>query len=71
MQIDRTALKRKVEDAGTTFDNLAAELGIDRSTLFRRLRTGTIRQKDILKISVVLRLTAQEIIDIFFAPKVA
>lgn len=71
MQIDRTALKRKVEDAGTTFDNLAAELGIDRSTLFRRLRTCTIRLIDILKIQKLLHLTQQEVFDIFFASIVA
>ena len=67
MNIDRVALKRKVEDAGTTFDNLAAELDINRSTLFRRLRTGTIRLKDICKIKSLLFLTDQDIITIFLS----
>ena len=69
--IDRIALKRKVEDAGTTFDNLAEELGIDRSTLFRRLRTGTIKLVDIQKIQKLLSLTKQELFEIFFASGVA
>lgn len=67
MNIDRIALKRKVEDAGTTFENLASELGIDRSTLFRRLRTGTIRLKDICKIKALLHLSDQDIIAIFLS----
>lgn len=69
--IDRVALKRKVEDVGTTFDNLAEELGIDRSTLFRRLRTGTIKLVDIQKIQKLLSLTKQELFEIFFASGVA
>ena len=69
--IDVNKLKAKAIAKGTTFDGLALDLGIDRTTLYRRIRTCTLRIGDIHKLIEVLDLTPEETIAIFLCRKVA
>ena len=69
--INRGLLKAKLVSVGKTMDGLAADIGLERTTFYRRLRNATLTVGDVHKIIEVLHLTAQETIEIFFAPKVA
>lgn len=69
--INRGLLKSKLIAKGMTMDGLAADIGLDRTTFYRRLRNATLTVGDVHKIIVVLCLTAQETIEIFFAQEVA
>lgn len=66
-KIDMDELKVKAKAKNTTLDGLAKDLGIDRTTFYRRIRTVTLRVKDIHKIVEVLELTPDETIAIFLA----
>ena len=66
-KLDRDALTAAVVRANTTYDALAADLGIDRTTLYRRLRTNTLRICDVYKMCNSLRLSRKDSISIFLA----
>lgn len=67
LTINRRSLNAAIVKAGTTLEGLANDIGIDRSTLFRRLRNNTLRICDIYKIVEALHLTPQDAVDIFLA----
>jgi hypothetical protein len=69
--IDRDLLLLKVKQANTTYEAIYTELGINRSTWYRQLRKGTISIAHVNRIVVMLGLSAKDIIDVFFTPKVA
>ena len=69
--IDVNKLKAKAVEKGMTFDGLAMDLKIDRTTFYRRLRTCTLRIGDIHKLIEVVGLTPTETIEIFLCQKVA
>lgn len=62
MDIDIARLKETVIIKNTTMEALAYELGINRSTLYRRLKKGSagITLRDAVIISHALRLSSQE-----------
>ena len=66
-------LKGKIVEKRMTVDTLAEKIGMNASTLYRRLNGGgasfTIGEAD--KIASLLCLTASELNDIFFAQYVA
>ncbi|UAT29547.1 helix-turn-helix transcriptional regulator [Bacillus badius] len=66
-------LKGKIVEKGLTVGKLAGKIGIDRSTLYRKLGNNgeslTIRDANL--ISEALDLTPQEATDIFFTQVVA
>lgn len=66
------ALKGEIVKKGMTIKACAKELGMAHFSLERRLK-GEIdfKQKEILKLSEVLRLTDAEIIEIFFDDEVS
>ncbi len=65
--IDLDKLNGKIVECRTTKEAIADDLGIDRSTLFRRIRTGTLRVGDIHGICNCLNLSREEAMDIFLA----
>ena len=67
MGIKKNKLAAKMVEFGITMEVLAAELGINRCTLFRRLRTLNLSLKDIYKIADVLNLTPEETAEIFLS----
>lgn len=68
MEIDVAALKRTIASKNTTLDAVAGILGIDRSTLYRKLRGDArgITLKEAQKISDYLELDICETIRIFW-----
>ena len=58
-------LNGKIAEAGTTKAAVAKAIGIDRSTLARRIETGTLRICDIHAICGFLHLSGDEAKEIF------
>ena len=73
MFVDVDTLKRKIFDGGFTMAGVAKILGIDRSTLYRRMLKGggNLLVKDAEMLSQILCLSAEERNSIFFAHEVA
>lgn len=69
--INTNKLKAKAAENGTTLEGLAIELGIDRTTFYRRLRTNSLRVGDIHKLMDILSLSDADVIAIFLAHTVA
>lgn len=69
--INRALLKSKLIAKGMTMDGLASDLGIDRTTFYRRLRDATLTVGNVHKIIDVLGLSEQETIAIFLCQSVA
>ncbi len=65
--VDLDKLNGKIVERGTTKDAIAADIGIDRSTFYRRLKQNKLLIGDVHKMCVVLRLTPAEAMDIFLA----
>ncbi len=69
---DIAKLKGKIVEKGFSQGTLAREAGIDRSTLYRKMKAGnsfTIGEAN--KISGILKLSKDEAMEIFFANVVA
>lgn len=69
--IDRDLLNLKIKRANMTNDSVAKELGVDRSTLYRHLREGSLTVAEVHDLGKLLKLTAEDIYEIFFAHAVA
>lgn len=69
MEIDVAALKRMIAEKNTTMEGMALFLGIDRSTLYRKLRDGGggITVHDAHMIASFLGLSDHETIRIFWS----
>lgn len=61
-------LKGKIVEYGMSVDILAKEIGINKSTLYRKINSGgeNITVGEMKKISEVLKLSRDEICEIFF-----
>ena len=57
----------KIVECGLTKEALADQLGIARSTFFRRLKNNSLRICDIHKICEILNLTREEACEIFLS----
>lgn len=62
-------LREKMHEAGMTINDLASQVGIDRSTLYRKLQDdgGSFKVHEIKKIITCLQMTTDEVNRIFFA----
>ena len=62
-------LKGKVVENGVTLERLAAEIGMDRATMYRKIKAGgenfSIKEADLIVKS--LRLNKEEAVNIFFS----
>lgn len=66
-RMDINKLNGKIAERATTKEAIADEIGIDRSTFYRRLKDGKLRIGDMHKMCDVLQLSATEAIEIFLA----
>lgn len=62
-------LKRKIVEAGTTVERIAAIIGIDRSTFYRKMKNEgkTFTVEEMNKIVSALHLSKEEAVTIFFS----
>lgn len=66
MNVDVAKLKGKMVEKGFTVETLSAAIGIDRSTLYRKLEAiEKFTIGEARKIKVVLELTNEEAVQIF------
>lgn len=65
--VDFDKLNGKIVERRTTKEAVASEIGIDRSTFYRRLKSGKLLIGDVHKMCEVLGLSASEAMDIFLA----
>ncbi len=61
-------LKRKIMEQNTTLEAVAQTIGVNRSTLYRKLRSGgkTLTVSEVFKISQFLNVPPKEIFDLFW-----
>ena len=73
MFVNVAKLNGKIAERGMNKTQLAKLMGIDPSTLYRKLSgdCATLLVKDAIRIAEILELTAEECSEIFFAQKVA
>lgn len=66
-------LRAKIVERGLSIELVAKEIGIDRSSLYRKLNNAgeTLTIKEANKIVEVLEIPANEAVDIFFGNTVA
>lgn len=64
-QTDLAKLNGKMAERGMTKEALAEFIGVDRSTLYRRLNTNKLLVSDAHKIAECLHLSGNEAIEIF------
>lgn len=69
--VDINKLKGKITEKQTTGKVLAEEIGINKSTLYRKFKAGgdTFEIWEVHKIVEVLKLSDEEVRDIFFTSK--
>jgi len=65
--VDINKLNGKIAENQTTKENIAKEIGVDRTTFLRRLKRGKLLIGDAHKICEVLNLSTNEAVDIFLA----
>lgn len=65
--VDLDKLNGKIVERRTTKEAIADEIGIDRSTFYRRLRSGKLLVGDIHKMCEYLHLSTPEAVEIFLA----
>lgn len=62
-------LREKMHEAGMTINDLASQVGIDRSTLYRKLQDDgeSFKVHEMKKIITCLQMTTDEVNRFFFA----
>ena len=72
MMVDMALLKSTIVKKGTNVSEVAARMGIDKATLYRRIAAaGTFTIGEVEKITDILNLSNDEAISIFFTNTVA
>jgi DNA invertase Pin-like site-specific DNA recombinase len=66
-RVDESKLNGKIVERGTTKEAIASEIGIDRCTFYRRIKSNKLLISDMHKICNILSLSSSEAIDIFLA----
>ena len=73
MLVNVNKIHGKLKELVLTVEDVAKRMGIDRSTLYRKLNNNGagLTVKDAQMLVEILQLTQQEAVDIFFAREVA
>ena len=64
-------LRGKVVESGLSMGELAAKIGIDRSSLYRKIKERSFTVREASLISKELKLTKDDVMSIFFNDYVA
>jgi len=70
-RVDIDKLNGKIAEQRTTKEAIAKEIGIDRTTFYRRIKRNKLLIEDIHRLCECLNISPQEAIDIFFSKTVA
>ena len=65
--LNANKLNGKIVEKGMTKEGLAMAIGVDRATLFRRIKNNRLLLSDVHKIIKTLDLTTEETLNIFFS----
>lgn len=60
-------LKAKMVELGISAEELSKKIGIDRGTFYRKLKNNSFFVKEVEVVADTLKLTPEEVSDIFFA----
>jgi AcrR family transcriptional regulator len=72
MMVDTNLLKSKMAERVLSVSDVAARIGLDKATLYRRLADGeSFTVGEVQRIKDVLSLTMDEAVSIFFTSNVA
>ena len=73
MQVNINKLRGIIVERNTTHEAVADHIGINRSTFYRKLKTGgnTFTVEEVQKMVEAIPLSTEEAIAIFFSPDVA
>ena len=70
--VNTQLLRGKIEEKGTNVAAVAAKMGVDKATLYRRIANAeTFTIGEVGKIAEILSLTSEEAVSIFFNQVVA
>lgn len=70
--VNTELLRKKIEEAGASVSGVAAKMGIDRATLYRRMSDAqSFTIGEAIRIANILNLTHDEASLIFFGEEVA
>lgn len=64
---DVEKLQEVIADSGVSYTKMAKMLGINRSTLYRKMQKNSLTIAEIQKMAEVLNLTGRQATDIFLA----
>lgn len=66
--VNTRLLRGKIEEKGTNISEVAAKMGVDKATLYRRIQNSeTFTIGEVGKITEILSLTKDEAVSIFFS----
>lgn len=65
--INTMKLKGLIVERGTTQETVAKEIGVVRSTFYRKMKDGSFTVKEAQEIAKTVPLSREEAIEIFFA----
>lgn len=66
--VNTRLLRGKIEEKGMNISEVAAKMGVDKATLYRRIQNSeTFTIGEVGKITEILRLTNEEAVSIFFS----
>ena len=66
--INANKLRGRVVENGLTMRALAARLGVNESTLYRKLQNSGFTIHEAQEIAKILNLSAEDVVAIFFSP---
>ena len=68
---DRRKLQAQMVLRGMNMEDLSSQLNLNVSTVYRKMSSGEFSRSEITEISDILKMTSEDIINVFFAPNVA
>lgn len=64
-------LRARIVERGLSVGTVAERMDVDRSTLYRKIKTGQFTVGEVRRLSEILDLSVSDITDIFFGGDVA
>lgn len=65
-RVNAQMLMGKIKERGTNVEEVAKALGVDKTTLYRHIKSGNFSLPEVFQLKEILSLSEQEAIRIFF-----